>query len=48
MFRLNNKIALVSDVTYNFNFGQHYGFDGFLLGNNKETQNGKFYTFSLV
>lgn len=28
LFRISNKFAILTDVTYNFNFRQHFSFDG--------------------
>lgn len=46
-YRINNKIALVSDFTYNINLKQLYGFDGFPIHTTKKSETGSFYSVSI-
>lgn len=47
MYKINNKLAFTTDFTYNTNLKQYYGFDGYPLSNQKGTQKGSFYNFSV-
>ncbi|WP_291274482.1 hypothetical protein [Flavobacterium sp.] len=47
MYKINNKVALTTDFTYNTNLKQYYGFDGYPLSSQKGTQKGSFYNFSV-
>lgn len=46
-YRINNKIAIVSDFTYNINLKQLYGFDGYPIHNSKLSETGYFYNLSI-
>ena len=47
MYRVSNKVALNTDLTYNYTLKQHYGFDGVLLYPSFKGQNGSFYNFTV-
>jgi hypothetical protein len=46
-YRINNKIAITTDFTYNINLKQLYGFDGFPINTTKISETGSFYNLSI-
>jgi hypothetical protein len=47
LFKLNNTIALYGDLTYVFNFKQHYAYDGSLLNPTFDSVTGRYITMGI-